>query len=75
MSQRNLHPNVRPLYSKGEIIIGNNVWIGMNCVIMRGVTIGENAVIGANSVVTKNIPANVIAAGSPCKVIKDRAAK
>ena len=47
----------------------------MNCVIMRGVTIGENSIIGANSVVTKDIPANVIAAGNPCKVIKERGEK
>jgi len=52
------------------IHIGNNVWIGMNCVILKGVTIGDNSVIGANSVVTKNIPSNVVAAGNPCKIIK-----
>ena len=53
-----------------EVIIGNNVWLGVNAVVLKGVTIGENTVIGANSVVTKSIPANVIAAGNPCKVIK-----
>lgn len=52
------------------ISIGNHVWIGMNVVVMRGVTIGDNTIIGANSVVTKNIPSNVIAAGNPIKVIK-----
>ena len=55
-----------------KLTIGDNVWLGMNSVIMRGVTIGENTIIGANSVVTKSIPANVIAVGSPCKVIKER---
>lgn len=52
-----------------EVIIGDNVWLGINCIVLKGVSIGENALIGANSVVTKNIPANVIAAGNPCKVI------
>lgn len=53
------------------VTIGNNVWIGGNAVILPGVTIGENAVIGAGSVVTKNIPANVIAVGNPCKIIRE----
>jgi len=52
--------------------IGDNVWVGMNCVIMPGVEIGSNVVIAANSVVTKDIPANSIAAGAPCKVIKKK---
>ena len=52
------------------IIIGDNVWLGVNAVVLKGVTIGENSVIGANSLVVKDIPANVIAAGNPCKVIK-----
>lgn len=54
-----------------EIVIGNNVWIGYGCVILKGVHIGDNALIGANSVVTSDIPANVIAAGNPCKTIKE----
>jgi acetyltransferase-like isoleucine patch superfamily enzyme len=53
-----------------EIIIEDNVWLGVNSVILKGVTIGANTVIGANSVVTKSIPANVIAAGNPCRVIR-----
>ncbi len=53
-----------------EIHIGNNVWIGGSAVINPGVTIGDNVVIGSGSVVTKDIPANVIAAGNPCKVIR-----
>ena len=52
------------------IIIGNNVWIGGNVVVLPGVTIGANTVIGAGSVVNRNIPENVIAAGNPCKVLK-----
>lgn len=52
------------------IIIEENVWLGVNVTVMKGVTIGKNSVIGAGSVVTKDIPANVVAAGNPCKVIK-----
>ncbi|MCH5683669.1 sugar O-acetyltransferase [Niabella sp. W65] len=53
------------------VTIGNNVWIGGNTVINPGISIGDNSVIGSGSVVTKNIPANVIAVGNPCKVIRD----
>ncbi|MET0466451.1 MAG: sugar O-acetyltransferase [Chitinophagaceae bacterium] len=56
-------------YAK-PISVGNNVWFGGNVVVLPGVTIGDNAVIGAGSVVTKDIPANVIAVGNPCKVLK-----
>ncbi len=52
------------------ITVGNNVWIGGSSVICPGVTIGDNTVIGAGSVVTKDIPANVVAAGNPCRVIR-----
>lgn len=52
------------------IFIKDNVFLGTNVVVKKGVTIGENSVIGMNSVVTHNIPANCIAAGIPCKVIK-----
>ena len=58
--------------SEAPIIIGDNVFIGMRCIVMKGVTIGDNAVIGAGSIVTKDIPANCIAAGVPCKVIKQK---
>lgn len=50
-----IHPSDRPLISKGPIIIGKNVWIGSNVVILGGVEIGNNAVISANSVVRKNV--------------------
>lgn len=50
--------------------IGANVWIGANSVVLPGVTIGENSVIGAGSVVTKDIPANVVAVGNPCRVLR-----
>lgn len=52
------------------VVIEDNVWLGLNVVVLKGVTIGKNTVIGANSLVTKSVPANVIAAGNPCKVIK-----
>ena len=51
--------------------IGDNVWIGANASIMPGVTIGENSVIGAGSVVTRDIPANVVAVGNPCRVLRE----
>ncbi|RYG10737.1 MAG: maltose O-acetyltransferase, partial [Chitinophagaceae bacterium] len=53
------------------ITIGDSVWLGGNVVINPGVTIGSNTVIGSGSVVTKDIPANVFAAGNPCKVIRE----
>lgn len=53
------------------VTIGNGVWIGANTTILPGVTIGDNAVIGAGSVVTKDIPANTLALGVPCKVKKE----
>ncbi len=56
--------------SPGEIVIGDNVFIGYGSAILKNVWIGDNSVIGAGSVVTKNIPDNVIAIGNPCKVIK-----
>lgn len=53
------------------IIICDNVWLGANVVVMKGVRIGENSIIGTNSIVTRDIPANCVAAGSPCRVIKE----
>ena len=52
------------------IHVGNNVWIGAQVCVLPGVTIGDNAVIGAGSVVNRDIPGNVIAAGNPCRVIR-----
>lgn len=52
------------------ITVGNNVWIGAQVCVLPGVTIGDNTVIGAGSVVTKSMPANVLAAGNPCRVIR-----
>ena len=56
--------------SKGPVVIGDNVWFGVNCVVTGGVEVGDRAVIGANSVVNKEVPAGHIAAGVPAKVIR-----
>lgn len=56
-------------YAK-PVSIGNKVWLGANVTVNQGVTIGENTIIGSGSVVTKNIPANVIAVGNPCHVLR-----
>jgi len=53
------------------VSIGDNVWIGGGAIILPGITIGDNVVIGAGSVVTKNIPDNLIAAGNPCRVLRE----
>lgn len=54
----------------GKVVIGNNVNIGWDAIIMPGVTIGDNCIIGAGAVVTKNIPSNSVAAGVPARVIE-----
>lgn len=68
-------PINRPLYSKGPIVIEDNVWIGEKASIMPGVHIGKGAVIGANAVVTKNVPPYAIVGGIPAKIIKMEADK
>lgn len=55
--------------SHGKVIIGNNVWLGENVTILKGVSIGDNVIIGYGSIVTKSIPANSVAVGAPAKVI------
>ncbi len=65
--QRNIHG----FEFAAPVTIGNNVWIGGGVQICPGVTIGDNTVIGAGSVVTKDIPANVVAAGNPCRVLRE----
>ena len=58
--------------NKGDIVIGNDVWIGYEAVIMQGVTIGDGAVIGTRAVVTKNVPPYTIVGGVPAKPIRKR---
>ena len=59
-------------YVYGEpITVGNNVWFGAGVTVLGGVTIGDNTVIAAGSVVTRDIPANCLAAGVPCRVIRE----
>ena len=53
------------------IHIGNNVWLGAGVIVLPGVTIGDNSVVGAGSVVTKDIPANVVAVGNPCRILRE----
>jgi acetyltransferase-like isoleucine patch superfamily enzyme len=65
------HPEDSRSGEPRSVEIGNNVWIGVNVVILKGVSVGDNTVIGAGSVVSKSIPANVIAAGNPCRVIRE----
>jgi maltose O-acetyltransferase len=69
------HPLIASERIKGPelataVTIGNNVWIGGGAIICPGVTIGDNTTIGAGSVVVKDIPANVLAAGNPCRIIR-----
>lgn len=69
------HPTDPALRATGKesaspVHIGNNVWIGAGAIICPGVTIGDNTTIGAGSVVVKDIPANVLAVGNPCRVVR-----
>ena len=69
------HPLDVPRRNQGleyayPITVGNNVWIGAQVCVLPGVSIGDNSVIGAGSVVTKSIPANSVAVGNPCRVIR-----
>ncbi|MFC1462767.1 acyltransferase [Verrucomicrobiota bacterium] len=64
-----LHPDRPP---ESTVDIGDNVFIGVNAVILPGVKIGDNSVVGAGSIITKSVPANVVVAGNPAKVIGER---
>ena len=69
------HPVLPPLREQGlqynaAVHIGRNCWFGAGALVMPGVTIGDNSVIGAGSVVTRDIPANVVAVGNPCRVLR-----
>jgi len=65
-SKEELQDNI----NSAPIIIEDDVWIGAHCIVLKGVTIGARSIIGAGSIVTKSIPADCVAAGNPCRVIK-----
>ena len=60
----------RALQSNAPVRIGRNCWIGAGAILLPGVTVGDNTVIGAGSVVTRDLPANVLAVGNPCRVLR-----
>ncbi len=60
----------RPALTTAPVIIGDNVWIGMNAVILKGVHIGDNAIVAAGAVVSRSVPANVVVAGNPAVIVK-----
>lgn len=68
-----IRPDIRKKQAQYNlpVYIGNNVWIGAGSIILPGVHIGDNSVIGAGSVVSKDIPANVVAVGTPCRVLRE----
>jgi maltose O-acetyltransferase len=68
-----LDPEMRQsgLEMAAPVTLGDNVWMGGGAIVCPGVTIGDNTTIGAGSVVTKDIPSNVVAAGNPCRVIRE----
>lgn len=70
IDENKLRPIDRELSSKGEVVIGNNVWIGDKVSILAGVHIGDGAIIGANSVVTKDVAPYTVVAGNPARLIR-----
>lgn len=69
------HPVLPQLRQEGyqfnqPVVIGKNCWLGAGVIVLPGVTVGDNAVIGAGSVVTRDIPSGVVAAGTPCRVLR-----
>lgn len=66
-----IHPEMREYMYTDPVTIGDNCWIGAGVTICPGVSIAENSVVGAGSVVVHDIPANSVAAGNPCKVIRE----
>lgn len=68
----NTPPHLDQLPHKGDIVVGNDVWIGRESIIMPGVKIGDGAIIAAYSVVVKDVPAYTVYGGNPAKFIKDR---
>lgn len=66
-----IYDRSKPIGRTAPVILGDNVWVGDSSIVCKGVNIGDNSVIGAGSVVTSDIPANVIAAGNPARVIRE----
>ena len=68
-----INPELRERVTQynADVHIGKNVWLGAGVVVLPGVTIGDNSVIGAGSIVNKDIPANVVAVGNPCRVLRE----
>ena len=63
--------NTSELLNKGEdVVIGNHVWIGLNCIFLKGAKVSNDTIVGANSLVNKKFEKNVIIAGSPAKIVK-----
>lgn len=62
-------PGDRPLVSRGDITIGNNVWLADNVIVLAGVTIGDNCVVGAHSLVRSDLPPNSVCAGNPARLL------
>lgn len=65
------HPEDPRAGKDSPVVIDDNVWLGANVTVLKGVHIGANSLIGAGSVVTKDVPAHVVAAGNPCRVIRN----
>lgn len=65
-----IRPWLRPVVSKGPVVIGKNVWIGDKATILPGVTIGDGAVVAANAVVTKDVPSYCVVGGNPARILK-----
>ncbi|MBQ3784445.1 MAG: acyltransferase [Lachnospiraceae bacterium] len=68
--EADIAPSKRDLKSKGEVVIGNNVWLGDKVAVLSGVHIGNNVIVAANAVVTKDVPDNSVVAGVPGRVVK-----
>lgn len=69
--QIKMPPIKRELVSKGEVVIGNNVWLGDKVTILAGVHIGDNVIVAANAVITKDVPSFCVVAGVPAKIVKE----
>lgn len=65
-----MHPSLRPLSSKGPVVIGDRVWIGENAIILPNVTLGDGCIVGAGAVVTKSFPAGSVIGGNPARLLK-----